>query len=272
MASEAPSNPRPQQLARPPLAEAVVEIRWKLAPATPSQSAGASVDPGYPLSVGLLLERIKERFPVVEELPVTAVPDQLTPHVVRHRFRATPDGWPCVQLGPGVATVNFVSEYTWQAFRDTVLYFAPLLTNAYETAGHPIEPTSVVLRYVNSVPFVAARDDLIDYIGANLNVALRLPKAIAESEVREGPPEGFVLRVGLPLRRPAGVGYVQIGNGTHENAPALVWDLSVASTGERAPRMDATFAQWLNEAHELIEDWFFALIENKLEREFGEVR
>lgn len=230
------------------------------------------VDAGYPLSVGLLLERIRDRFPFVEELPVAAVPDQLTPHVVRHRFRASPGGWPCVQLGPGVATVNFVSNYTWQAFRDTVLYFTPMLSNAYESSGHPLEATSVVLRYINSVPFEATRDDVIQYIAENLNLALDLPDLIENSDLRDGPPEGLVLRVGFPLKRPPGVGYVQIGNGAHDSAPALVWDLSIASTGQHAPRMDATFAQWLNDAHAVIESWFFALIENKLEREFGEAR
>jgi uncharacterized protein (TIGR04255 family) len=198
------------------------------------------------------------------------VPDQLTPYVVRHRFRATPTGWPCVQIGPGVATVNFVSEYTWEAFRDTVLYFIPMLTDAYETAGRPIRPTSVVLRYVNSVRFDPTTTDVLDYIGRNLNLRVQLPAPIQQSVVRQGVPEGLVLRVGFPLSRPLGVGYVQVGNGTRDSAPSLVWDLSVASSDARAPRLDTGFAQWLDEAHDVMEDWFFALVEGDLQQQFGD--
>jgi uncharacterized protein (TIGR04255 family) len=198
-----------------------------------------------------------------------AVPDQLTPYVVRHRFRAKAGGWPCVQIGPGVASVNFVSDYTWKSFRETVLYFTPLLTAAYADSGHPLVATSVLLRYVNGVPFDSARTDIVEYIANHLNVRLAVPQEIGESATRDGVTEGIVVRIGLPLSRPAGVGYVQVGNGTRDEKPALIWDLSVSSVNAGAPRLNGGFPDWLDQAHEVLEDWFFALIKGPLEAEFG---
>jgi uncharacterized protein (TIGR04255 family) len=258
----------PEQLADPPLAEAIVEFRWRLK--SLSGDPQDVIDPGYPLSVGLMLDKVHDRFPVVEELPIAAVPDQMTPYVVRHRFRAAPGAWPCVQLGPGVATVNFVTDYTWERFRENILYFVPILVETYRRAGQPLDATGVTLRYVNSVALDPDATDVVDYVRSRLNLGISLPQTIERSRYRRGAPEGVVLRLGLPLATPDAIGYIQIGSGKRKSAPALVWDLSVIAAASRAPALDERFAGWLDQAHEVMEEWFFALIAGELEARFGD--
>jgi uncharacterized protein (TIGR04255 family) len=56
--------------------------------------------------------------------------------------------------------------------------------------------------------------------------------------------------------------------GKKENTDALVWETMVQSTSENALPMPERIADWLNDAHELTDDWFFKLIEGELERRF----
>jgi uncharacterized protein (TIGR04255 family) len=253
---------------RPPLAEALVEVRWKLLE-TPGLPPGEfSSDPSYPLLVGVLFERIKDRFPQIEELPSSAVPDQMTPYIVKYRFRSSTRS-PSIQLGPGVATVNYATGYTWPDFRETVLAFIPALRQAYESTGNTLVPTSVVLRYINTVEFNSAQDDALTFLGEQLHVQIRLPEAIVADERRNGMPGGVVMRVGLPLSKPRSVAALQVGTGKHLGVPSILWDLSVSSKDALAPTLSAQFEDWLTQAHDVMESWFFSMIRGTLDERFG---
>jgi uncharacterized protein (TIGR04255 family) len=230
------------------------------------------VDPAYPLLVGVLFEQVKADYPVIEELPASAMPDQITPYIVKYRFRPTPNGWPCVQIGPGVASINFTTGYDWPKFRDAALAFIAKVVAAYTSTGNRLVPTSVLLRYINAVAFDATREDALDFLKNRLNVQVALPDAIRRHENASGPPDAIVFRAGFPLTRPKAVASVQLGTGTHNNAPAFVWDLAVASTNGAAPSITEGFSEWLDQAHEVAEAWFFSLIEGRLMETFNASR
>src|SRR5438034_9047205 len=99
---------RPKPLKNKPLVEALVEIRWQL---EPGSATGLSRDPHYKFLLGKLFETVKARFPHHEELPAASVPEEMTSHVVHHRFRKTPSGWPLIQVGPGIFSVNEAVRY-----------------------------------------------------------------------------------------------------------------------------------------------------------------
>jgi uncharacterized protein (TIGR04255 family) len=221
------------------------------------------------MSVGRLYERIRSRFPTIEELPAAAVPEQMTPHIVRQRFRASPGGWPCVQLGPGVMTVNFTNEYSWTSFRENALWLLPQLEQAYEGVG-AVSPEFVLLRYINVLPFNVSSTDVLSFLSDKLHVTLTLPDAIARYSARAGLPDGLIARVGLPLNRPRGTGAIQVASGARDNEPSLVWEQSISSNAPHAPSIAVIGQSWLDEAHAVIEDWFFALIGGELETSFME--
>jgi uncharacterized protein (TIGR04255 family) len=74
--------------------------------------------------------------------------------------------------------------------------------------------------------------------------------------------------VSYPLKTQAGTGTIRFSTGTKQGEQALIWELNVLSKNEQAPQDDAIFKKWLNDAHDVVERWFFALIEGELERMF----
>lgn len=164
---------RPFLLPSKPLVEALLEIKWELRSQAPP-SLGP-VDPGYPYAVGRLFERVRKDYPFREELPVAQMPEGATPHLARFRFRKAAGGWPVVQIGPGVATVNFTETYTWDAFRAAVLGFVPHLRSVYDDV-YPLKPTSVLLRYINAVELDYSKNDALKFLEEKMHVLLRLPE------------------------------------------------------------------------------------------------
>lgn len=90
-----------------PLVECILEMRWALV----EQAPGLSQDPHFPLLLGRLYDRLNADYPVHEQLPAAEVPSELVGHTVQHRFRRKAEGWPLVQVGPGILTVNDTDGY-----------------------------------------------------------------------------------------------------------------------------------------------------------------
>jgi hypothetical protein len=86
-----PHFPTDIDLKRSPLAEAWLEIRWKLEPVGPPQIMR---DPGFPFALGTFYRGVKERFSYQEPLPASQTPLEMLPHVVRYRFRPGEGQWP----------------------------------------------------------------------------------------------------------------------------------------------------------------------------------
>src|SRR5947209_1729030 len=114
-------------LVKKPLVEAILEVRWALETKQP----GTQIDPQYKLLLGRFQERVRDRYPEYEQLPAAALPDELIPYNVQHRFRRNANGWPLVQLGPGLLTVNETETYDWTTFRPLTLEAFQKLFEAY---------------------------------------------------------------------------------------------------------------------------------------------
>jgi len=50
---------------------------------------------------------------------------------------------------------------------------------------------------------------------------------------------------------------------------SIIFELAVQAGEEDMPTMPEGFANWIEKAHDVIEDWFFKLIEGELERRFA---
>lgn len=255
-----------KHLPRAPLVEALLELKWKLQ----ATDRGTAIDPAYPLLPGSLYERVKSSFPFIERLPTAEVPDELTPQVVKQRFRRAKDGWPLLQVGPGVASLNFTTEYTWDTFSDVAREFYGQLLEAYWSAGMNRFPEidSSMLRFINAVPLAAMPGDLLTALERRLHTHVALP-TIGHSPQITGEVSGLRLSVDYPLRSPKGTGSLKFGTGEHKGGMSFIWEESVHSLGEDVPRDRDAFHRWLTEAHSIAESWFFALVDTEFLREFG---
>lgn len=269
------SGPRPR-LTRPPLVEALVEVRWALQPTAAGdqlpQSAQAppafQTDPQYKLLVGRFFDRVQEKYPAHEQLPSAAMPDELLPFVAQHRFRVAADAWPLVQLGPGVLSVNDTRsrEYTWEDFRERCLHAVAALFEAYP-AGNDLKVTSLSLRYINGITFDYQHQNLLTYLRDSLKVSVALPDSLFEGQVANRP-ESLRLEVSFPASAPAGTVATRLATGRIEGKLGVIWELLVQSTGQQVPSMPREFGPWVDAAHVHIDDWFSRLIEGDLERTF----
>jgi uncharacterized protein (TIGR04255 family) len=143
-------NPfKDDRLPKKPLAEAIFELRW--AP-DETRVKGLTVDPGFRLLVGRYYDRVKADYPNVVDLPTAQIPEELAAYAVRHQFRASKDGRPVTQLGPGIVTVNETAAYSWATFKPRILSAVGALFESYPTEIAPCVPNEVMLRYLNAIP------------------------------------------------------------------------------------------------------------------------
>lgn len=251
-----------------PLVEALLEFQWALIP----DSMGGQKDPAYPIVVGRLQERVREDYPVIETLPTTRIPDELTPYIAKYRFRQAEGEWPLIQVGPGIASLNYTKSYTWERFRESARSFYPKLIDAYsiDEGVRPPRFNSILLRYLNGIAIDPQSEDLLGFLASQLNTSIVLPDAIlARSQIGPSPSE-FHLNLTFPLEKPAGFGTLLLATGKYDEIPALILDLNVRVTGDDVPQDAASFEHWLSEAHLVVETWFFTLIRGNLEQQFRE--
>ena len=279
--------PPPRDLANKPLAEAILELRWALQPATSSEinpqadrltpgagmalqvgSQQAFSDPGFKILVGLFYNSVSKRYPYAQDLPVAQVPETLTPYVVRHQFRASPNGWPLLQLGPGVLTVNQTTDYSWKDFRERVVHAVTSLYDCYPRTIALLKPTLIIFRYVNTIPFDYRRESITDFLESQLHTIVRLDSNLSVDANDTSKPNSLALRLSLPVHKPNALATVSFGSGMRDQSPVVIWELMLQSEGDHAPQQLAVFENWIDDAHSLLEKWFFTLCRGKLLKQF----
>lgn len=253
-----------KDLKNKPLAEAILEIRWKLQ----GMPQGPQVDPHYKLLLGRLFDRMLKDYPEHEQLPTANIPDELVGHVVQHRFRAAANSWPLVQVGPGIFTVNSTADYTWLDFRPRVLSAIERLYNAHPKVGE-LKITNIILRYIDAVDYDYAFGNAFEFLRDKLKLNISLPDTLFENTRVENRPHSFTWQSSFKCEKPRGLINIRFATGQKCNAPAVVWETTVESAGDDLPDMPKAFEGWLDAAHEITDDWFFKMIEGELERRFS---
>jgi len=253
-----------KQLKNKPLIEAILEVRWAL----DSRLSGHESDPHYKLLLGRLYDRLSGIYPEHEQLPTAIIPDELVGHVVQHRFRSSAKGWPLVQVGPGILTVNSTADYTWDAFRTRAV---TALGRLYE--AHPkvteLRITNITLRYINAVEFDYAKQNAYDFLRDQLKLDIALPSNLFDNTGVEGRPHTFGWQSTFKCTRPQGQVTIRFASGRTEDKPAIIWETTVQSLEGDVPPMPTGFETWIDAAHVVTDDWFFKLIEGDLERRFS---
>jgi uncharacterized protein (TIGR04255 family) len=257
-----------------PLMEAWLEIRWQL---EPTEVPRFKRDPTFAFALGVFYESVKDSFGYKEPLNASRAPDDILPHVVRYRFRPAEASWPLLQLGPGVATINFTDPYTWDSFKEKALYLRNKLLNAYGEVK--LKAQVMALRYRNGVPFEPSSNDLFAFSARNLNTSIALSDHIPGPVSSTPWPTGANINLTFDLSKPKGIGTLQFATAVRQQDletdlekpdEMLMWQLEVVSKGTDAPEIneEQEFAHWLDLAHAVIHEWFFALIDGPLRKSY----
>ncbi len=247
-----------EDLPHKPLVEAILELRWGAA----EPQAPGSADPQYKLLPGRFFERVKERYPFFEELDSAKVPPELVPHIVQYRFRPGDNEWPLIQLGPGVLTTNQTEAYSWAAFQEQCRFAVDAYFASHEAPATLSSPRAM-LRYIDAVE--SGDESPAAFVERYLKVPTSLPATLRDDARLARPtPETLLFQWRFDLAS-GGAMNVKITSGTLRGNRSINWELLV----EGQPEMPAKFEDWLTASHELLHDWFFALVEGELLERFA---
>ncbi|GBE03650.1 hypothetical protein BMS3Abin09_00568 [bacterium BMS3Abin09] len=246
-----------------PLVEAIFELKWELT----QVGQGINIDPHYKILVGSLYSKLKDEYPYHEPLPAASLPDDIAGYVVQHRFRKGENEWPLVQIGPGILTVNDTNGYIWEDFEKIIISAVTSLFESYPNA-EKIKINSLLLRYIDAIEFDYKSDDIYEFLSKNMKTGVKLYPDLFKDTGVEAVPSSFNLGFSYPCKKPEGSIHLKFMKGKKESIDGLIWETMVQSTGDSASQMKEKIQNWLTEAHDLSDDWFFKLIEGDLERRF----
>lgn len=241
-----------------PLVETILEIKWG-EPTRP--------DPAYPVIVGRLYEKVKDRYGVIEDLALAQFPPAVAVHIPRHRFRTTENGWPLVQIGPGVAVLNDTGKYNWKDFKRKALEFFPDVRDAHPQPAE-LDISSLKLEYIDAVDFDFLTTDVRSFLRNKLHVSIKLPQNVFQDQPVQDRPAYALVQLAFPTGSPKGRIQLSLSTGQKEGKPAVVMQTFVMSTGPDAQEGWGSFEGWLDGAHQIIRHWFFALVQGDLLEEF----
>jgi len=254
-----------KDLKNKPLVEALLELRWVL---PGSSSPGLIEDPNYRILLGRFFERVKDDYPAHESLPTAGVPDSMVGHIAQHRFRTKVNGWPLVQLGPGLLTVNDTASYTWDDFQARCESVVARFVESHPAIAD-LRLDSLALRYIDAVAFDASKEDVFKFLRDKMKTNVALPTNLFDGPDVTPAPSTFTWQAVFPNRKPEGTVVLRFATGIRESQPVLLWETLVSSQSGQTPKIPEGFPQWLREAHDITDDWFFKLIEGELERRFS---
>ena len=247
-----------------PLVEAILEVKWALT----SPAPGVQIDSHYKILLGRLYDKVSGEYPEHEQLPTATIPDEIVGQTVQHRFRYGPNDWPLLQVGPGVLTLNDTHKYIWKDFRSRSLTAVDKLFEAHPKPSD-LKIESLLLRYIDAVEFDYLKNDLSEFLKEKMKVGISLPASLfAYQEVQKNPVFLGLQSVFL-CHNPKSLITVRFSSGHKDSRPALLWETLVESKGTDVPTMPKGFADWIDAAHTITDDWFFKLIEGELERRFS---
>lgn len=247
-----------------PLVEAIFELRWNLQEPAP----GMRIDPHYKLLIGRLYDKLNDEYPFHEQLPAATMPDEIAGYIVQHRFRKDKDKWPLVQIGPGITTVNDTEGYVWEDFEKRIIQTVNILFEVYPESKSNLTVNRLLLRYIDAIAFDFEKDDIFTFLKEQAKTKINLYQKLFEDTRVEKSPLGLDLRFSFPSTKPKGAIHLRFVRGKRKESDALIWETMVESVSEDVPKVQNEIADWVKEAHNLTDDWFFKLIEGELLRRF----
>jgi len=247
-----------------PIIEAIFEMRWELL----EPESGVKIDPYFKLLIGRLYDKIFKEYSFHEQLPTASVPDHIAGYVVQHRFRKEKNGWPLVQIGPGIISVNDTVGYIWDDFEGRIEKTVKALFSVYPESEKNLRVNRVMLRYIDAINFNFDQEDIFMFLKEEMKTEITLYSKLFDGTRVTRPPLDFDLKFLFNSSEPKGAIHIKFYRGEIKGVDSLLWETIVESAKDDAPKNKNEIFDWVKLAHDLTDDWFFKLIEGELERRF----
>ncbi len=216
------------------------------------------VDPHYRILVGRAFDAFKKDYPVDEPQMAASAPESVVAGFVQYRWRKVKNGWPLVQLGPGLFTYNEGDSYKWATFRKGI-------TDGYEKflQIHPdtsqLKIANITIRYINAFPFNFEQKNVFSFLNKTMDIDINLPEQLHDEKVFGSNPNGFEFGFGYPLIKDGTSLKTSIKKGRKSGKPALIWDI-VINKEIGGPLDIDSFNSWLDDANNVATECYKSLI------------
>jgi uncharacterized protein (TIGR04255 family) len=168
-------------------------------------------------------------------------------------------------------TVNETSGYLWDTFHPRLQAAIAAVYAAYPREIAAFHPTRGSLKYVDAIEYNPENcpAPLLAYLRSHLHTGIDIEPLLFKRNIADrDAPIGLNLTVAYPLSKPLGIIQLTIALGKSDDRPSIILDTTVLSRKDAVPQEADEWQQWLIDAHEVSDDWFFALVRGDLLTEF----
>jgi uncharacterized protein (TIGR04255 family) len=237
------------KLPHAPLIEVVIELKWQI-----TQKNELT---GIQYLYGDLYNELKDKYPYRENIIPVDIPIEMILNQPVHRFRAKEGGYPLIQIGPGILTLNTIDDiYEWNSFFEDAKKVIEKFLKVYPLPDKQVVPG---IMYIDFFSFNFGENDVLDYINRNFKVTL----SQSFFEVHK-PPIDF--NMGFTYNIDLGQLHVNFRKGIANKSEGIL--LQTRINGKSMPAKEEKLSIWLNNAHELTSDLFKQLTAGELYESF----
>lgn len=223
--------------------------------------------PSWDLTVpGLIYERVKENFPDKQQQMEIGFQLRSTEKGIEHKVEpASPriqfyksDKTALIQVAQDLFVINQLKPYpTWNKFKPMIINGF----NVYKEVANPKGFKRIGLRYINILNFPMEEIELKDYFRYYPHVPDNLPEPLGS----------FLTRIEFPYEKGKENLILSLGSIIPQKPDntSLVLDLDYAMVSPEYISFD-NISEWLEKAHERIENTFESCITEKLRNTFEE--
>lgn len=236
------------KLPNAPLVEVVMELRWKIS----SKEELTNVQYLY----GDLYNELKGKFPYRESILPVQIPLEMTINQPVHRYRAEKDGYPLLQVGPGIITLNTTDEkYYWETFYNDAKNLIHTFFKVYPT-HHSIVPAFL---YIDFFPFSFGENDVHEFINQKFNVSFG-QSFFKNEKLPTDFKMGFAYNIDLGELR------VTLQKGKNKMTEGVL--LQTRINGKENTPNEHYINKWLDQSHAILSDTFRQLTMGELYESF----
>ena len=239
------------KLPKAPLIEVVFELRWSVK----NKSDLMNAEYLY----GDIFAEIKNKFPQRERILPIEIPVELTINKPVYRYRANKSGYPLIQIGPGLLTLNTTANlYEWNVFFNDAKELTKTFIKIFKPGKE--KKINLSLLYLDFFPFDFSSGDVSKFINENLNITIK--QSFIENV---NYPKEIDIAYSFDINQ--GVLKVSLQKGTYKSQNE---GLLLQSRINGAPIQPETnlITEWLNYSHGICSNLFKELTKGQLYESF----
>lgn len=254
-----------------PLVEVIVEIHWALKKL--NSAPNAAIDPYYELFHDTFIEKCKDKLPNLEQLVPAEIPAEFVPNEPHLRLRPKSGGWPLVQIGPGVMTVNIVPPYNgWREFKQFIKWAFGLLYECYPMAEKTLRPQRTHLRYIDAFDTKYGLNGFAQFVGDHLGAARPIRPDVIDEIVQDPATITYIADSKFLAKSPAdSTVRIRITPGKSDGREAVILELHCDKSMLEGFQTSEALLSWYDEAHATLRVLFDKTTSPDLKALFGNV-